>query len=213
MRSAPPPPSRTPAADPPARIVAAARRHFFQLGFAGCTMDCIARELGMSKKTLYAHFRTKDDLVSAVLDAKIADFVGGLDALVGNRELGVADRTQQILAHVAGQMAEVSPAFLRDLQRLMPALFARMEAVRAENLPRVWGHLIRDGIARSQVRTDIDPAFVAAMLLTSAQNLLRPAALEQLNLTPRDVILRLLDVVNHGILTPAGRKAYEKNLR
>ena len=42
-----------------ARIVAAARRYFLAHGFRGVTMDDLAAELGMSKKTLYAHFSSK----------------------------------------------------------------------------------------------------------------------------------------------------------
>ena len=50
--------ARPPAGGEPAhrRIVAGARRYFFAHGFRGVTMDDLAAELAMSKKTLYAHF-------------------------------------------------------------------------------------------------------------------------------------------------------------
>jgi len=57
------------AAPPPAaaaarrRILAGARRHFFANGFRRVTMDDLAAELGMSKKTLYAHFPSKQHLL------------------------------------------------------------------------------------------------------------------------------------------------------
>src|SRR6266536_2863827 len=41
------------------RIVDAARVHFFSNGFRSVTMDDLAEELGISKKTLYAHFPGK----------------------------------------------------------------------------------------------------------------------------------------------------------
>src|SRR6188472_3074551 len=55
------------------RIVSEARRHFMAHGFRGVTMDDLAAELGMSKKTLYAHFRSKPELVQAVILAKAAE--------------------------------------------------------------------------------------------------------------------------------------------
>src|SRR3954466_9331928 len=58
---------------PRERIVAGARRHFFAHGFRGVTMDDLAAELGMSKKTLYAHFRSKPALVEAVVLDKFAE--------------------------------------------------------------------------------------------------------------------------------------------
>src|SRR6187551_3710734 len=53
-----------------ARIVQGAHKHFLSHGFRGVTMDDLAEELGMSKKTLYAHFRSKLELVGAVLRDK-----------------------------------------------------------------------------------------------------------------------------------------------
>src|SRR6186997_1504181 len=54
------------------RIVDAARVHFFSHGFRSVTMDDLAEELGISKKTLYAHFPGKIDLLQAVLADKFA---------------------------------------------------------------------------------------------------------------------------------------------
>ncbi|MGN6719163.1 MAG: helix-turn-helix domain-containing protein, partial [Candidatus Binatia bacterium] len=45
------------------RIVSAARAHFFAHGFRSVTMDDLAAELGMSKKTLYAQFPSKTELL------------------------------------------------------------------------------------------------------------------------------------------------------
>src|SRR6059036_3354584 len=54
------------------RIVEAARVHFFSHGFRSVTMDDLAEELGISKKTLYAHFSGKIQLLEAVLEDKFA---------------------------------------------------------------------------------------------------------------------------------------------
>ena len=54
------------------RIVDAARAHFFNHGFRSVTMDDLADELGISKKTLYAHFPGKISLLEAVLADKLA---------------------------------------------------------------------------------------------------------------------------------------------
>src|SRR5215472_4376949 len=54
------------------RIVDAARTHFFSHGFRSVTMNDLAEELGISKKTLYRHFPGKIDLLEAVLADKFA---------------------------------------------------------------------------------------------------------------------------------------------
>ena len=62
--------SPSPAAENPALtcILRQARAHFFSHGYSQCTMDELAAELGMSKKTLYVHFSSKEALVRAVTD-------------------------------------------------------------------------------------------------------------------------------------------------
>src|SRR6266436_9584052 len=54
------------------RIVQAAREHFFSHGFRSVTMDDLAEELAISKKTLYAYFPSKIALLEAVLADKFA---------------------------------------------------------------------------------------------------------------------------------------------
>ncbi|MGJ4958605.1 TetR/AcrR family transcriptional regulator [Bradyrhizobium sp. HKCCYLRH2015] len=54
----------------PARIVAAASRLFYAEGIRAVSVDAVAEKAGVTKKTLYYHFRSKDDLVAAYLAAR-----------------------------------------------------------------------------------------------------------------------------------------------
>src|ERR1700738_4327615 len=48
-------------------ILAAAKRSFLAAGFGAVSMDAIAREAGVSKASVYAHFAGKEDLFGAVV--------------------------------------------------------------------------------------------------------------------------------------------------
>src|SRR2546430_16741628 len=63
------------------RIVDAARGHFFSHGFRSVTMDDLAEALGISKKTLYAHFPGKISVLEAVLADKFAGVEATLKAV------------------------------------------------------------------------------------------------------------------------------------
>ena len=72
-------------------IVKSALNDFTQYGFKTFTMDDLARKLGMSKKTLYEYFPSKNDLVEACLDyalditvAKTDTFLQGEHSLIEN---------------------------------------------------------------------------------------------------------------------------------
>lgn len=52
------------------RIVSAASKLFYRDGIKGVSVDAVAEMAGLTKRTLYYHFRSKDDLVAAYLAAR-----------------------------------------------------------------------------------------------------------------------------------------------
>src|ERR1700733_2881144 len=54
----------------PDRIIAAASKLFYSEGIRGVSVDAVAAKAGVTKRTLYYHFRSKDDLVAAYLAAR-----------------------------------------------------------------------------------------------------------------------------------------------
>ena len=59
---------------------------FLLSGFSRVLMDDLARELGMSKKTLYSHFASKEELLRAVLVRRTREVERGLEAIVSTKE-------------------------------------------------------------------------------------------------------------------------------
>src|SRR6266487_1206852 len=80
------------------RIVQAAREHFFSHGFRSVTMDDLAEELAISKKTLYAHFPSKTALLEAVLADKFADVSAELARVAREHSHDFAGALHQLLA-------------------------------------------------------------------------------------------------------------------
>jgi TetR/AcrR family transcriptional repressor of mexJK operon len=70
------PPSRSKAES----ILAAAKRTFLQSGFGAVSMDAIAREAGVSKATVYAHFAGKEELFGAVIGGECERYFAGFSA-------------------------------------------------------------------------------------------------------------------------------------
>ena len=129
--------------DPAAqRIVTAARRHFFAHGFRSVTMDDLAEELGMSKKTLYASFAGKTDLLRAVLLDKFRSVETDLERIASASSTDVLDSLHQLLACVQRHAEEIQPPFVRDIRREAPEMFELVQSRRREVIQRYFGKFL-----------------------------------------------------------------------
>src|SRR5690349_23880337 len=99
------------------RIVDAARTHFFSHGFRSVTMDDLAEELGVSKKTLYAHFPGKFDLLEAVLANKLAAVEATLKEVTRGRSQDFPETLRELLAGTKRELDEIKPPFVRDMRQ------------------------------------------------------------------------------------------------
>lgn len=194
------------------RILHAARQHFFRQGINSVTMDDLAHELGMSKKTLYVHFPGKDAILDTIVDLIDRTIRSRLEEITTNTELSFFEKLSRMVNTVGGIMSRVSPALLRDMQRFAPKTYAKMEGLRQRNVPLYFGRLVRSGIDEGMVRAEVDPDFAAQYWLQAIRGLMQPEALERTQLTPRQTLEKAIDLFIRGLLTPAGRTSYEKHL-
>src|SRR6476646_975531 len=113
------------------RIVDAARAHFFSHGFRSVTMDDLAEELGISKKTLYAHFPGKIELLEAVLADKFAGVEATLKQVNQAHPHEFPATLRDLLAGTQRELDEIKPPFVRDMRQKAPHVFKVVERRRA----------------------------------------------------------------------------------
>lgn len=189
------------------RIVDAARAHFFNHGFRSVTMDDLADELGISKKTLYAHFPGKFDLLDAVLADKFADVESMLKRVTRTRPADFAATLSELLAGMQRELDEIKPPFVRDMRQKAPRLFRSLEARRATLIERYFGKFFTQGQRTGMVRKDVPARLIIEILLAVVQGIMNPAKMEELGMTPREGFAGILKIVLEGALTAKGRKA------
>ena len=187
------------------RIIAGARRNFFALGFRGVTMDDLAHELGMSKKTLYAHFSSKHALVLAVMLDKFHDIEQDLERITSRFSPDVVGTSREVLACMQRHIEEIQPAFLRDIRRGNPALFEMVVHRRQEMIQRYFGRLLREGRESGIIRNDVPLELVTELLIGAREVIMNPEKLAELGLTPKMCFSGIITIILDGVITDAGR--------
>ena len=207
-----PAPAPTPPAaeSPDARILETARRHLFAYGYNALTMDDLAHELGISKKTLYLHFPGKDAIISLIIEGIGCTIRAEMEAVLNDPALNFAQKLRGVVDAVAPRLAQANPAMLRELQRYAPRIYQKIDELRQKNIPYVFGRLFRAGIVEGAVRADLDPDFAAQFWLQAMRGLTHPDTLATTHLTPRQTLEKALELFTGGLLTAGGRKDYEK---
>src|SRR5215831_4902597 len=188
------------------RIVEAARTHFFNHGFRRVTMDDLAEELGISKKTLYAHFPGKFDLLEAVLADKLADVEATLKGITRAHPQDFPATLRELLSGTQRELDEIKPPFVRDMRQKAPDVFKLVERRRAALIQRYIGKFFVDGQRLGMVRKDVPAKLIIEILLAMVQSIMNPRKMEELGMMPKEGFAGILKIVLEGALTAKGRK-------
>jgi AcrR family transcriptional regulator len=189
------------------RIVEAARAHFFSHGFRSVTMDDLAEELGISKKTLYAHFPGKIEVLEAVLADKFAGVEAKLTEISRAYPHDFPIALHELLASMQRELDEIKPPFVRDMRQKAPHVFKTVECRRAALIERFFGKLFIEGQRTGMVRKDVPARLMIEILLAMVQAIMNPPKMEELGLMPKEGFSGIVKIVLEGALTGKGRKA------
>ena len=141
-------------------IVKRALNDFMQYGFKTFTMDDLASKMGISKKTLYEHFPSKNDLVEAVLDyaldmscKNVEAFVQGDGSVIEN-----VYRNQKKVKEIFNINSD-SDRPIWELQKYYSKTYERMEIEFAKSDARFIDKLLEKGWQEGLFREDINVNF------------------------------------------------------
>jgi AcrR family transcriptional regulator len=187
------------------RIVAAARRYFLAHGFRGVTMDDLAEELGMSKKTLYACYPSKNALVEAVIKDKFLSVETDLARIGSEHPSDALANLHQLLACVQHHTEEIRPPFVRDIRRAAPEMFQLVEKSRRRLIQRYFGKMFDEGRREGIIRRDISTRLMIEILLGATEAVMNPPKMAELGLTPKRGYIDVITVILKGVVTEKGR--------
>jgi len=187
------------------RIIAGTRAHFFAHGFRSVTMDDLAEELGMSKKTLYAHFPSKTALLKAVLADKFQRIDTDLQEVTSGRLSDIISTMRQFLACLHRHLQEIQPSFVRDLNRNAPEIFKSIQSNRRTVIEKHFGRLLSEGRRKGIVRKDIPPTLMIEILLGTMDSIANPSKIVELRTTPDIALSAILTIFFDGVITKPTR--------
>ena len=185
-------------------IVDAASRLFLAPGPGRVNMDDLARELGMSKKTIYRHFPDKHSLMTAVLDRRFARVERTLAEAAQDAEaMPFGERVRRFLLAACGELGRIGADQLatgRGDAILRRHVEARIDAV----VYRRLDELFQDGHRRGLLSAP--PELLGEITRGAVERLLNSRLPRELDYSAADLLRTTVDTVLYGAIRPGGDK-------
>jgi AcrR family transcriptional regulator len=189
------------------RILEKGAELFFRYGVKTITMDSIATELGISKKTIYQHFPDKDTMVFEVVKTFIEQDVAKWDEL--NRLYSnVIEKMFKSFEMMKDMLTQMNPRLLFEIQKYFPNAF---QLFTAHGEKCIHEYLVADfkkGAQFGYFRKDIDFELLARLRMAEVNLAFDPGFYPNNKLSLFETQLVFIDIFMRGILTEKGLTLY-----
>jgi AcrR family transcriptional regulator len=190
------------------RILHTAESLFFQYGIRSVTMEDIARELSISKKTIYQFFKDKDEIVLKVSQQVFAKEQAKMNQIHEQGE-NVIHEMVLISRYIRAHVAEANPSAVHDLQKFYPEAWETFLGFKLECLHLIESTL-KKGMVEGYFRSDINPRVLAILRSETIELSFSQQLFPRQEFEPQGVQGQLFEHFINGILTDKGRKLYHK---
>jgi AcrR family transcriptional regulator len=194
------------------RILSAAEVLFCRFGIKGVTMDDIARQLGMSKKTLYKEFEDKNAMIVALVDSSIRAHHENTLYFEKTSQNAV-DEILQLMRYMGSIFGSVNPNVFYDMQRYHPEAWQHFRMFREQQILQYIIRNLEKGREQGLYRADINIKILAVLRMEQLELALNPAVFPPERFNISEVNVQLLDHFLHGICTLKGHKLINKYMQ
>ena len=196
------------------RILEGAKELFAKYGFNRVKTDDIATELGISKRTIYEHFPSKEALFEEVMNIELFAAKNKLDEIIHRidteQHVNLIKELQNLLNLSSTSRVTFTKEFYDDMKKFTPDLWKRIIDFREEMMRKHFSKLAKYGKQKGYFKEDVNEDVVFLIHIYIFQNILDPAVLAELPMTAKETINSIYNILFTGILTDEGRIEFEK---
>ena len=145
-------------------IISKVSELYLKYGIKSVTMDDVARELGISKKTLYLYFKDKDELVKKVIELHLSGMHDDMKNLVPEK-VNAIEELLFVSKFITQYFKKINPSVTYDLQKYYPEVWKDITINRREHIyKQIKDNMIR-GIKEELYRSDLHIDIIAHFYL------------------------------------------------
>ena len=183
---------------------------FFKEGFYKTTMDDVASELGMSKKTIYKFFPSKDDLVKAIahhfMNRMKSKIVPAL-----NSDKNAIEKLDELIKILAAASEKVSNKRMDEMRKHFTSLWNEIDSFRTKTMFENITKVIEQG-KKEGLFVDYPTIIIMHVLVTAVRNIVNPDFILNNSYSLIEAARFTFKIIIGGILTEKGKKVFNKTI-
>jgi AcrR family transcriptional regulator len=145
------------------KIISGSSKMFIKFGIRSITMDMIAEQLGISKRTIYENFTDKNELLKYSLEAGMVEQKAVVEEIFKNSE-NVIDAMLKTIKHNANTLKSINPLFFFDIQKYYPELYKLLIKKNDRQKISRLIEMLNKGIQEKIIRNEINVEIVAILI-------------------------------------------------
>lgn len=183
---------------------------FTREGMKGFTVESLAKELTMSKKTIYKYFPSKEVLLKGMFQ-HIMKKVAGHFVRILALEMNPLDKFLNILDAIFKTANDLPITKLGALKARYPSIWKEIETFRLARRDDFY-QLMQEGREQNLVRKDVDIEMAATLFMTIINQVFQPEFFIQNQYGTREVIVLFRNIYLRGILSDKGLNYMKEKL-
>ncbi|HKK10886.1 MAG TPA: TetR/AcrR family transcriptional regulator [Bacteroidales bacterium] len=184
---------------------------FHSFGIRSVSMDDVAKELRISKKTLYQFVENKSDLVEQTFryqSSKNNDFMEN----VSNSNRNAIDVLLEISKWMHDEISRITPQLSFDLNKYYPEMFQKLFNEKRQHIYEKIKANIEQGIQEGLFRTDLNVELISSLYMKKIEDLHEPDGLIcNHDFSFKTIFNVMFDNHIRGIANEKGIAYYEEN--
>jgi AcrR family transcriptional regulator len=184
---------------------------FMRLGIKAVNMDDVARHLGVSKKTLYKHFKDKRDLVIRSLHQMLNETDRRMRSMLDHPGNAI-DAEFAMMRYVRKMLSAQHPSVMFDLQKYYTSAWAEVTEKRERLIYLSAQQNLERGQREGVYRSDFDPPIVARFMVSIAGTTKSAQTQLELGKTMSELYFESFQYHIRGIASPKGLQYLEEKL-
>jgi AcrR family transcriptional regulator len=181
---------------------------FLKEGFYKTTMDDLASQLRISKKTIYKYFPSKETLVKEVIFSFLSSRAEEIKVIVDSQENAVV-KFFSLGEYLGSMIIKFSDRWLSDIQMHTPDLWKEIDKFRIKMMHANLMKIIRQGINEGYF-IDKPPEITVTVFVNSVRAVVNPEFIMNNRFSVSNALETTLDILMNGIMTEKGKKIFNR---